>query len=203
MSKRTRSDTKIYSQTHIGANVEIGENCLIFPGVKIMAESKIGNNVTLHSGVIVGSDGFGFAPNSENSYNKVPQIGNVIIEDHVDIGANCTINRGVSGDTIIGEGSKLDCLVHIAHGVEIGKHCIIAAQVGIGGKAIIGNEVILYGQVGVAAKMRIGDKAIVAAKSGVSKNLPGGETYFGIPAEELRKHHKRKAILRRIANKNS
>lgn len=182
----------------IGPKVRIGAYSYIQSNVYIGAHTQIGNRVRIQAGTVIGTDAFYFKRYPDH-YKKWHSGGRVIIEDHVDVGANCTINRGVSGDTIIGEGSKLDCLVHVGHGVEIGKHCIIAGQVGIGGKSIIGNEVILYGQVGVAARIRIGDKAIVAAKSGVSKHLPGGQTYFGIPAEELRKHHKRQAILRRLA----
>ena len=185
----------------IGPKVRVGPYTYIQSNVYIGADTQIGERVKIQAGSVIGTDAFYFK-RYPDSYKKWHSGGRVIIEDHVDIGANCTINRGVSGDTVIGEGSKLDCLVHIGHGVEIGKHCIIAAQVGIGGKAIIGDEVILYGQVGVAAKMHIGSKTIVAAKSGVSKHLAGGQTYFGIPAEEIRKHHKRQAILRRIANKH-
>ncbi len=183
----------------IGPKVRIGAYAYIQSNVYIGAHTQIGARVRIQAGTVIGTDAFYFKRYPDH-YKKWHSGGRVVIEDQVDIGANCTINRGVSGDTIIGEGTKLDCLVHVGHGVVIGKHCIIAGQVGIGGKAIIGDEVILYGQVGVAAKTRIGDKAIVAAKSGVSKNLPGGQTYFGIPAEELRRHHKRQAILRHLAS---
>jgi UDP-3-O-[3-hydroxymyristoyl] glucosamine N-acyltransferase len=122
----------------------------------------------------------------------------VIIEDHVDIGAGCTINKGVSGDTVIGAGSKLDCQIHIGHGVVVGKNCLFAAQVGIGGKTVVEDNVVLYGQVGIAQALHIGKNAVVLAKSGVSKSLEGGKTYFGIPAEEVREKYKELAALRQL-----
>ncbi|HHS96168.1 MAG TPA: UDP-3-O-(3-hydroxymyristoyl)glucosamine N-acyltransferase, partial [Phaeodactylibacter sp.] len=144
-----------------------------------------------------GTDAFYFKSNPDG-YTKWRSGGRVIIEDRVDIGAGCTINKGVSGDTIIGEGSKLDGQVHIGHGVVVGKNCLFAAQVGIGGKTTIGDGVILYGQVGVIQNIHIGDKAIVLAKAGVSKSLEGGKTYFGAPAEEARKYYRMLAALRML-----
>ena len=122
----------------------------------------------------------------------------MVIEDHVDIGAACTINRGVSGDTVIGEGSKLDCQVHVGHGAVIGKNCLITGQVGIGGKAILEDNVILYGQVGVSQRVRVGERAVVSAKSGISKILEGGKAYFGIPAAEIRERQRELAALRHL-----
>ena len=152
----------------------------------------------IHSGTILGADGFGFAPNSENNYKKVPQIGNVIIEDDVSIGALCTINRGVSSSTIIGEGSKLDCHIQLGHGVRIGKHCLIAAQVGIAGKTILGDKVKIFGQVGITQNLHIGDGAQVFAQSGVNDNIPAGESWFGSPAIPAREKMKEIFTLRQL-----
>jgi UDP-3-O-[3-hydroxymyristoyl] glucosamine N-acyltransferase len=179
----------------IGHQVVIGSNCYIQANVYIGSFTHIGNHVTIQAGTIIGTDAF-YLQKKPEGHKKWHTGGRVVIEDNVDIGAGCTINRGVSGDTVIGEGSKLDCQVHIGHGAVIGRHCIIAGQVGIGGKAILEDRVILYGQVGVAAKVRIGEGAVVSAKSGVSKNLEGGKAYFGIPAEEIRVRQKELAALR-------
>ena len=153
---------------------------------KIYDGSLLGNRVVLHSGTVVGGDGFGFAPLADGTYKKIHQIGNVIIEDDVEIGAGCTIDKGVSGDTIIGKGTKLDNHIHIGHGAVIGRNCLFAAQVGIGGKAIIEDEVILWGQVGVSKDLTIGKGAVVYAQSGVPASLEGGKIYFGSPVEDAK-----------------
>ena len=181
----------------IADNVSIGKNTYIRSNVVIAEHTIIGDNVTIDSGTIIGTDAFYFKRHPYG-YEKWRSGGRVVIEDNVSIGANCTINKGVSGDTVIGAGSKLDCLVHIGHGVVIGKNCLLAGQVGVGGKTIIEDWVILYGQVGVAQKIRIGAKAVVLAKSGVSKSLAGSKTYFGIPAEEVRGKYKELAALRHL-----
>ncbi len=181
----------------IGPNVRIGQYSYIQSNAVVREHCIIGNHVTIQSGAVIGADAFYFKRYSDQ-YKKWCTGGRVLIEDHVDIGPSCTISRGVSGDTIIGEGSKLDAQVHIGHGVVIGKNCLLAAQVGIGGKTILEDEVVCYGQVGIAQNIRIGKKAVIAAKSGVSKSLKGDKIYFGIPAEELRAHHKKLAALRRL-----
>lgn len=184
----------------IGNHVTIGNNCIIHANVSICDHTIIGNNVIIQPNAVIGGDAyyFKFRNGSENFYDKLHTCGKVIIEDDVEIGSGCTIDRGVSGDTIIGKGTKLDNLVMVGHGVEIGKNCLISAQVGIAGKTIIEDEVILWGQVGVSKDLRIGAKAIVLAKSGVSKSLEGGKIYFGSPAVEAREKWKEMAILRQL-----
>ncbi len=181
----------------IGHQVVIGRNCYIQANAYIGDHTHIGNHVIIQAGAIIGTDAFYFQKN-EDGFKKWRSGGRVVIEDHVDIGAGCTINKGVSGDTVIGEGSKLDCQVHVGHGAVIGKHCLLAGQVGVGGKAILEDNVVLYGQVGVAARVRIGKGAMVSAKSGVSKDLEGGKAYFGIPAEEIRVRQRELAALRQL-----
>jgi UDP-3-O-[3-hydroxymyristoyl] glucosamine N-acyltransferase len=183
----------------IGKNVIIGENSYIQAGVIIRDHTIIGDNVTIQSGSIIGTEAFYFKKHPDK-YEKWHSCGRVIIENNVQIGAGCTINKGVSGDTIIGEGTKIDCQVHIGHGVVIGKNCLIAAQVGIAGKTIIEDDVVLYGQVGVGQNVRIGKKAIVLGQSGVTKDLEGGKTYFGTPAEESREVYKQMVALKRMIN---
>jgi len=181
----------------VGADVTIGKNCIIHPNVVIYAPSQIGDNVIIHANTTVGADAYYFK-NRPDGYDKLRSCGRVIIKNDVEIGANCTIDRGVSGDTIIGEGTKIDNQVHIGHGVVVGKHCLIAAQVGIAGKTTIGNRVTLWGQVGVSKSLTIGDNAIIYAQSGVSKSLKGNQVYFGSPAGEARKMMKQRAMLRYI-----
>lgn len=181
----------------IGQQVVIGRNCYLQANAYIGDFTHIGSHVTIQAGAIIGTDAFYFQKNPDG-FKKWRSGGRVVIEDHVDIGAGCTINRGVSGDTVIGEGTKIDCQVHIGHGAVIGKNCLIAGQVGIGGKAVLEDNVVLYGQVGVAARVRIGKGAVVSAKSGVSKNLEGGKAYFGIPAEEIRLRQRQLAALRQL-----
>ncbi|RME19486.1 MAG: UDP-3-O-(3-hydroxymyristoyl)glucosamine N-acyltransferase, partial [Candidatus Zixiibacteriota bacterium] len=168
----------------IGRDVTIGENCLLYPGVRIMDGTKIGNNVRIHPGAIIGSDGFGFAE-SDSGPVKVRQVGWVEIEDDVEIGANTTIDRGALGATRIGQGTKIDNLVQIAHNVRIGKNCIIVSQVGISGSTTLGDRVVLAGQVGLVGHIELGDGVVVAAKSGIHKSVPPGKTMFGYPAREI------------------
>lgn len=185
------------SNVIIGNNVTIGARTYVQAGAIIHEHCHIGTDCIIQSGAILGTDAFYFQ-RKEGQYTKWRSGGRVIIEDQVDIGAGCTINRGVSGDTIIGEGSKLDCQVHVGHGAVIGKHCLIAAQTGIAGKSIIGDHCVLYGQVGVSQDVQIGDKAVLLAKSGVSKSLEGGKTYFGYPADEIRTKYRELAALRQL-----
>ena len=181
----------------IGNQVRIGKNCYIQSNVTIRDYTEIGDNVSIESGTIIGAEAF-YYQKENGRYTKWHSGGKTIIQNNVAIGANCTICKGVSGNTLIDEGTKLDGQVHIGHGVEIGKNCILAAQVGIGGKSIIGDNVTLYGQVGVAARLKIGDNAIVLAKSGVTKNLKANQTYFGYPAGETTRIYKELAALRSL-----
>jgi len=176
------NNVKIYPNSFIGDNTVIGDNCTIFAGVKIYSETEIGNNCTLHAGVVIGSDGFGFAPNEKGEFNKVPQIGNVVIEDNVDIGAGSTIDRATLGSTIIRKGVKLDNQIQIAHNVEIGKNTVIAAQTGIAGSTKVGESCMIGGQVGISGHLNLGNNIRIQAQSGISKNLKDGETVQGSPA---------------------
>jgi len=181
----------------IGPYVKIGKNSHIQSNVTIAEHTIIGENVTIQANAIIGTEAFYFK-RSESGYEKWRSGGRVIIEDHVDIGPGCTVNKGVSGDTIIGEGSKLDSQVHIGHDVVLGKRCLLAGQVGIGGNTRVGDDVIMYGQAGVAQNLVIGDKVLVSAKAGVSKNLESGKAYFGVPAQEARTAYRELAALRHL-----
>ncbi|WP_299252334.1 UDP-3-O-(3-hydroxymyristoyl)glucosamine N-acyltransferase [uncultured Aquimarina sp.] len=175
-------NAKIYPNVYIGDNVVLGNNVVVFAGAKIYSESIIGNNCVIHSGVIVGADGFGFTPNEKGEYIKVPQTGNVIIEDNVDVGAGTTIDRATLGSTIIRKGVKLDNQIQIAHNVEIGEHTAIAAQTGIAGSTKIGKQCLIGGQVGIAGHLVIGDKVRIQAQSGIGRNIKDGEVIQGSPA---------------------
>ncbi|WNM18207.1 UDP-3-O-(3-hydroxymyristoyl)glucosamine N-acyltransferase [Flavobacterium capsici] len=176
------NNVKIYPNSFIGDNAIIGNDCILFAGVRIYSETVIGNNCTIHSGTIIGSDGFGFAPSENGTYNKVPQIGNVIIEDHVEIGACTTIDRATLGSTIIRKGVKLDNQIQIAHNVEIGENTVIASQTGIAGSTKIGKNCMIGGQVGFAGHITIGDNVRIQAQSGVGKNIKDGEVLQGSPS---------------------
>ncbi len=165
------NNTKIFPNTYIGDNVQIGENCVIHPGVKIYLGCILKNNVVIHAGTIIGSDGFGFAPQPDGSFQKISQIGNVLIEDNVEIGSNTTIDRATMGSTTISEGAKLDNLIQIAHNVEIGSHTVIASQVGISGSTKIGSNVMIGGQAGLVGHIQIADGSKINAQSGVSKSI--------------------------------
>lgn len=165
------SKTKIYPNTYIGDNVQIGDNCIIHPGVKIYFGCVLGNNVIIHAGTVIGSDGFGFAPQADGSYKKVPQIGNVVIENNVEIGANTAIDRATMGSTVIKAGAKLDNLIQIAHNVEVGNSTVIAAQAGVSGSTKIGSNVMIGGQAGLVGHIQIADGSKINAQSGVSKSL--------------------------------
>jgi UDP-3-O-[3-hydroxymyristoyl] glucosamine N-acyltransferase len=176
------NNVKIYPNTFIGDNVVIGDNCVFFAGVRVYSESEIGNNCVIHSGAIVASDGFGFAPHEDGTYSKIPQIGNVILEDDVEIGACTTIDRATMGSTIIRKGAKLDNQIQIAHNVEVGENTVIAAQTGIAGSTKIGKNCMIGGQVGVAGHITIGDNVRIQAQSGIGKSLKDGEVVQGSPA---------------------
>lgn len=178
--------TYIAPNVYIGDEVTIGKNCFIGPNVTILEYCVIGDNVIIQSGTVIGSDAFYYNTKKDREvwYKKMLSGGRVVIEDDVEIGAGCTIDRGVSHDTLIGRGTKLDNMVHIGHDTVLGKNCLVAAQVGIAGATTIGNGVILWGQVGVSKTLTIGDNAVLLAQSGVPASLEGGKTYFGSPAED-------------------
>jgi UDP-3-O-[3-hydroxymyristoyl] glucosamine N-acyltransferase len=175
-------NVRIYPNSFIGDNVTIGDDCIFFAGVRIYSESIIGNNCVIHSGTIIGSDGFGFAPQEDGTYSKVPQIGNVILEDNVEVGSCTTIDRATLGSTIIRKGAKLDNQIQIAHNVEIGENTVIAAQTGIAGSTKIGKNCMIGGQVGIAGHLTIGNNVRVQAQSGIGRNIPDGETLQGSPS---------------------
>ncbi len=175
-------NVKIYPNVYIGDNVTIGNHTILFAGAKIYSDVEIGNNCIINSGVIIGADGFGFTPNEKGEYKKIPQTGNVIIEDHVDIGAGTTIDRATLGATIIREGVKLDNQIQIAHNVEIGKNTVIAAQTGIAGSTKIGENCMIGGQVGFAGHITIGNNVKIQAQSGIGRNIKDNEVIQGSPA---------------------
>lgn len=189
---------KIYPNAYIGNNVIIGENAVIHPGVKIYHDCVIGKNVVIHAGTIIGSDGFGFAPQADGTFKKIPQIGNVIIEDDVEIGANSTIDRATMGSTLIKSGAKLDNLLQIGHNAEIGNNTIIAAQSGISGSTKVGNSVMIGGQAGVVGHITIGDGAKINAQSGVSKSIEPGKTVTGSPAFDFTAALRSQATSRKL-----
>jgi len=164
-------DCKIFPQAYIGDNVKLGDNCRIYPGAKVMFDCVLGDDCTLHAGTVIGADGFGFAPQSGDDYQKIAQIGNVIIEDRVEIGANATIDRATMGSTIIRRGVKIDNLVQIAHNVEVGENTVIAAQTGVSGSTKIGKNCMFGGQVGIAGHLEIADGVKLAATSGVASSI--------------------------------
>jgi len=176
------NNVKVYPNVYIGENVTIGDNVLIFAGAKIYSESIIGNNCVIHSGAIIGADGFGFTPNEKGEYSKVPQTGNVILEENVDVGAGTTIDRATLGSTILRKGVKLDNQIQIAHNVEIGEHTAIAAQTGIAGSTKIGKHCLIGGQVGIVGHITIGDRVRIQAQSGIGRNVKDGEVLQGSPA---------------------
>lgn len=192
------NNTKIYPQVYIGDNVTIGNNCIIHPGVRIYQDCKVGNYITIHAGTIIGSDGFGFAPQADGSFKKVPQIGNVVIEDHVEIGSNTTIDRATIGSTIIRSGAKLDNLIQIAHNVEIGNSSVIAAQAGVSGSTKIGKGVMIGGQAGIVGHIQLGDGAKVNAQSGVSKSIDPGKAVTGSPAHDYTSALRSQAVTRKL-----
>ncbi len=192
------NNTKIYPNAYLGNNVVIGDNTVIHPGVRIYHDCKVGNNVTIHAGTVIGSDGFGFAPQADGSFKKVPQIGNVVIEDNVEIGANATIDRATIGSTLIKSGAKLDNLIQIAHNVEVGHSTVIAAQAGVSGSTKIGNGVMIGGQAGIVGHIQLGDGAKVNAQSGVSKSLEPGKAVTGSPAYDYTSSLRSQAIFRNL-----
>ncbi|MFH1414592.1 MAG: UDP-3-O-(3-hydroxymyristoyl)glucosamine N-acyltransferase [Elusimicrobiota bacterium] len=189
--------TVIYHNVYIGNNSSIGKNCVIYPSVTILDSVKIGDNVTIHPGTVIGSDGFGYVT-SGGKHDKIPQIGGVLIEDNVEIGANVCIDRGTPGDTVISEGAKIDNLVQIAHNVKIGRNCFIISQVGIAGSTIVEDNAVLAGQAGVVGHITIGAGAKVGAQAGVTHDIKPGQLVSGYPAMEHKKAIKLNALTRKL-----
>jgi UDP-3-O-[3-hydroxymyristoyl] glucosamine N-acyltransferase len=196
---RIGNNVKIYPHVYIGDNTTIADGSILYAGVKVYANSVIGKHCTIQAGAVIGSEGFGYAPQKDGTYKPIPQVGNVILEDYVDIGANTTIDCATMGSTIIRRGTKIDNQVQIAHNVEIGHDTAIASQCGISGSTKIGNNCVLAGQVGLVGHIKIGDQSIIAAKSGVSKSFPKtGSVVFGYPAMDKAQYVKSFAIFRNL-----
>ena len=191
-------NTKIYPNVFLGNNVKVGNNTIIHAGVKIYNDCVIGNNIIIHAGTVIGSDGFGFAPQNDGNFIKVPQIGNVVIEDNVEIGANTTIDRATMGSTIIKAGAKLDNLVQIAHNVEVGNSTVIAAQTGVSGSTKIGKGVMIGGQAGLAGHLTVADGSKINAQSGLGKSLKPGSSVTGSPAYDYNKAIRSQAMARNL-----
>jgi UDP-3-O-[3-hydroxymyristoyl] glucosamine N-acyltransferase len=192
------NNVKIYANTTIGDHVTIADNTIIFSNVTIYADSVIGANCILHSGVVIGGDGFGFAPQEDGSYKKIPQIGNVVLEDNVELGANTTIDRATMGSTIIRQGVKIDNLVQIAHNVEVGAHTVIASQAGVAGSSKIGTHCSIGGQVGIAGHFTIGNNVKIQAQSGIGRNVKDNEVIQGSPAFTYMDYNKSYIVFRKL-----
>lgn len=192
-------EVSIYPHVFIGDDVTIGDNCTLYAGVKIYAGCKLGNNVMLHAGTVIGSDGFGHAPQPDGSYKKIPQTGNVIIEDDVEIGANCTIDRATLGSTIIRKGVKLDNLIQVAHNVEIGENTVIAAQTGISGSTKLGRQCMIGGQVGFVGHITVADGSQIGAQSGIPNSIKDpGKAWIGSPIMELKTAFRAQVVVKRL-----
>jgi UDP-3-O-[3-hydroxymyristoyl] glucosamine N-acyltransferase len=189
--------TIIYPGCYIGHRVRIGDKCLIYPNAVLREDTEIGSRVIIHAGAVLGADGYGFVT-QEGRHEKIPQIGHVVVEDDVEIGANVTIDRATTGQTRIGAGTKIDNLVHIAHNVQIGRNCLIVAQVGISGSTKVGDRVTMAGQVGITGHLTIGDGAVIAAQSGVMNDVAPGEVLFGSPARPHRQAMKLQAVFGKL-----
>ncbi len=190
------NNVKVYPQVHIGDNVVVGDDSIIYAGAKIYADTVIGKRCIIHSGAVIGSDGFGFAPQEGGAYKKIPQIGNAILEDDVEIGANTTIDCGTMGSTIIRKGTKIDNLVQIAHNCDIGEHNVFAGQVGISGSTKVGNHCMFAGQVGLGGHITVGDNVTLGAQSGAAQNIKSNQVLFGSPAIEIKQAMKAYVTLR-------
>ena len=191
-------NVQLYPQCYVGDNVTIGEGTKIYPGVKIYEGCIIGKNCILHSGVVIGADGFGFAPREDGSFAKIPQLGNVIIEDNVELGANTCIDRAKTDSTIIRNGVKLDNLIQIGHNVEVGANTVMSTQVGIAGTSKVGSNCFVAGQVGIADHVTVGNAVKIGSKSGIDKDIPDGEIRFGYPALPGIQYHRSFAIFRQL-----
>lgn len=192
------NNVQIYPQVYVGDNVTIGDDTILYAGVKIYRECQVGSRCILHAGVVVGADGFGFAPQEDGSYSKIDQIGNVIIEDDVEVGANACIDRATMGSTIVRKGCKIDNLCQIAHNVVVGHDTAMASQTGIAGSTKVGANCVFAGQVGIVGHIEVGDHVIVAAQSGVTKNVPSNATMLGSPANEASKQRKTIVLERNL-----
>ena len=190
-------NTQIYPHVTIEENAHMGTGCIIYPNVSIYHDCRLGNQVTIHSGSVIGADGFGFAPNTEG-YDKIPQIGIVVIEDNVEIGANTCIDRSTMGQTIVHKGVKLDNLVQVAHNVEVGENTVMSAQVGIAGSTKIGSWCMFGGQAGFAGHITVGDKTVVGAQGGVNSSLKGNQSVIGSPAMEPRGFFRSSVIFQKL-----
>ena len=195
---KTGKNCKIYPQVYLGDGVRLGDNVTLYPGVRIYEACVIGNDVTIHAGSVIGADGFGFAPDEKGEFHKIPQIGNVRIEDDVEIGANTCIDRATMGSTVIHKGVKLDNLIQIGHNVTVGANTVAASQVGVAGSSKVGAGCMLGGQVGIAGHLTVGDGVKLASKSGISNSIPDGETYMGNPAMPGIKYHRSHAVFRNL-----
>ena len=194
---------QIYPQVYLGDGVRIGEGTILYPGVKIYEGCVVGRNCILHAGAVIGADGFGFMPNAEGGFDKIPQLGNVIIEDNVEIGANTCIDRAKTNSTIIRRGVKLDNLIQIGHNVQIGENTVSSAQTGIAGTSKVGSNCFLAGQVGIADHVTIGNNVKVGSKSGLDKNVPDNEIRFGYPALPGMQYHRAANIFKRLPELDS
>ncbi len=192
------NDVAIHPNVTIGPNVTVGDGTIIYPGATVYRDCVIGKNCVIHSGAVIGADGFGFAPNEKGEFKKIPQIGNVVLEDYVDIGANSTIDRATMGSTIIRRGAKIDNLVQIGHNVEVGSNTAMAAQTGIAGSTKVGNNVLIGGQVGLAGHLKIGDRVRIAAQSGVGGNIKDDQKMMGSPAFDSEDYKKSYLGFRRL-----
>ncbi len=188
----------IHPQAYIGENVIIGNDVVLFPGAKVLNNCQLGDRCVINAGAVIGGDGFGFAPDSNGHYRKIPQLGNVVLENDVEIGANTTIDRATMGSTVIGEGTKLDNLIMIAHNVEIGKHSVFAAQTGVSGSTKMGDFNMVGGQVGITGHLKIGSRIKIAAKSGIMENLDDGASVMGAPAMPSTKFFRIYAIFKKL-----
>lgn len=191
-------NSRIYSQIYIGAGSKIGNNTTIYAGVKIYNRTIIGSNVTIHSNAVIGSDGFGFAPQADGTYNKIAQIGNVVIEDDVEIGANTTIDRATMGSTFIRKGAKLDNLIQIAHNVDVGAHAVVAAQTGISGSTKLGENSVIGGQVGIAGHLILAKGTQIGAQAGINFNTEENKQWHGSPAQPLKEWMRSTVIFKKL-----
>jgi len=192
-------NVQIYPQAFVGDNVTIGDNSIVYAGAKIYKHCRIGENCIIHAGAVIGSDGFGFAPDENNEYKKIAQIGNVILEDNVEVGANCALDRATMGSTIIRKGAKLDNLIQVAHNVEVGENTVLAAQAGIAGSAKIGKNCMFGGQVGIAGHISIADNTKIGAQAGVGGNIKKeGQILMGSPVIDVKQFYKSSVIFRRL-----
>jgi UDP-3-O-[3-hydroxymyristoyl] glucosamine N-acyltransferase len=189
---------QIYPQVYVGRGVRIGDNTTLYPGVKIYEGCIVGANCILHAGAVIGADGFGFMPNAAGGFDKIPQLGNVVIEDDVEIGANTCIDRAKTDSTVIRRGVKLDNLIQIGHNVQIGENTVSSAQTGIAGTSKVGRNCFLAGQVGIADHVTIGDRVKVGSKSGLDKDVPDDEIRFGYPALPGMQYHRSAAVFKRL-----